>query len=475
MDSILKVIYNDRYTVCGEEEYLLNGVHPAVIEHIKTNYDRTNVTRDVVINNIQKFNTSDTWCSFFRAGNFIGYYVKHFPRENIIKIEDIKDDNSIYLFPVDVGGTLEHIYIQHKLHLDGKNYSYHFIDTIDPVILDHIKTGKVKIVFNCIHDPVYSSKTLRQVEIYLNNIGIDSRNIFVIFGNNYKIYFKEFPDSKLNITSGFLPLGQAGERIDTYPNVTSLGYISDVVRETDLNANQLRTKKFLCFNRNLKLHRYFLAYLALKLNLLNDSYFSFLVHSGGGINDINHTLDYYSVDNTYAQRIVDIVPCHLDTHDLPNNQLNGFATNNNKKQLYLNSYIHITSETIFDEGDPKNPFFSEKTFHPITNLQPFIYVGNPYSLRTLKSLGFKTFHPFIDESYDEEEDPKVRMSLITKEIERFNSMSIEEIHNWYYSLTDILLHNQQHCNSYKKYNPFESTIKTIKNIHWLNSSMGKLY
>lgn len=463
MDRILKLIYNNRYFINGSEDYLLNGIHPAVVEHINKYYTGTNISRDVIENTIQKNNTSNSWSDFFRAGNFIGYYVKHFDRRTIIKIDEIVDDDAVYVFPVDVGGTIESIHKQHHLILDSTEYFYYFIDTIDKTVLNHIRKGKVKLLFNFIHDPLFSHESLRRVEKYLNGQFISSRNIFIVSGNNYQEYFKHYPDSKLNITSGFLPLQQAGERLDNYPMVTALGYISDLVRELDLNTQTLRSKKFLCFNRNLKPHRYFLAYLAFKLDLLKDSYFSFLVHSGGGIDGIVQALNFYSADQDYAQKIFDMVPYQLDTHELPTERLNGFATNNNKKDLYLDSYIHIVSETIFGEGDPKNPFFSEKTFHPIINLQPFIYVGSPYSLKTLQELGFKTFHPFIDESYDSEEDPKIRMTMIANEIEKFSKMSIEDIHNWYYSLTDILIHNQKHCNTYKYYNPFESTINKLKN------------
>ena len=297
MDRVLKLIYNERYHIDGYDDYLLNGIHPAVIKHIKDNYTGTNVPRGAIIDRIQSVNKSNTWSAFFRAGNFIGYYVKHYPRENIVKIDEIVDDDeSVYAFPVDVGGSLDSVFKQHSLHLDGVDYTYYFIDTIDPVVLNYIKTGKVKLVFNCIHDPIYFSDDLRLLEEYLNSIGISSNNIFVIAGNNYRKYFKEFPDSKLNISSGFLPLQQAGERIDNYPMITSLGYMSELVREPDLNNNQLRPKKFLCFNRNLKPHRYFLAYLALKLNLLDTSYFSFLVHTNDATGAIDHTLNFYTGD-----------------------------------------------------------------------------------------------------------------------------------------------------------------------------------
>lgn len=465
MDRVLKLIYNNRYIINGQEEYLLNGIHPAVIEYINKYYTGSNVSRDKIVDEIQKNNNTTSWSDFFRAGNFIGYYVKHFGRNNIIKIDEIdeNDDSSVYVFPVDIGGALDSIFQEHRLTIDSKEYVYNFIQTIDSRVLSLIRKGKVKLVFNFMHDPIFSYHSLRTIEEYLNNQMITSENVFVIPGNNFQEYFKHFPNSKLNITSGRLPLQQAGERLDHYPTVTALGYMSDMVRETDLNSSSLRPKKFLCFNRNLKPHRYFLAYLALKFNLLENSYFSFLVHSGNAQSNIEQSLTVYSGEKEYFQKIYDLVPYHLDTQNVPLNELNGFPTNNNKKDLYLNSYVHITSETIFSEGDPINPFFSEKTFHPIINLQPFIYVGNPYSLKALKDLGFKTFHPLIDESYDNEENPRVRMQLISKEIEKINLMSIEEIHKWYYSITDTLIHNQRQCRSYKDHNPFEETINKIKN------------
>ena len=52
------------------------------------------------------------------------------------------------------------------------------------------------------------------------------------------------------------------------------------------------------------------------------------------------------------------------------------------------------------------------------------------NLKFLKEeFGFKTFHPIIDESYDEEENPQKRMQLIRDEIKRLNSYTLEELKN----------------------------------------------
>ena len=99
------------------------------------------------------------------------------------------------------------------------------------------------------------------------------------------------------------------------------------------------------------------------------------------------------------------------------------------------------------------------------NLQPFIFIGNHHSLTRLHNMGFKTFHPYINEDYDLEEDPKKRMAMIEKEIEIFNNKSIDEIHQWYYSIIDILLHNQNQLHAMKNINPFEEVYFNIKGMY----------
>jgi hypothetical protein len=155
----------------------------------------------------------------------------------------------------------------------------------------------------------------------------------------------------------------------------------------------------------------------------------------------------------------------IDFEDLEN--VWGF--NFEKKEPYLDSYIHITSETNFFE---LGGYFSEKTWKPIGHLQPFIFMGPAYGLRELKKLGFKTFAPFIDESYDLELDPVIRFKLIMNEIERLAKLPIDEIHNWYHSiLDDIILYNQKKLFSYSNYMDTKEAVvkKLIKSINYDNT------
>ena len=88
-------------------------------------------------------------------------------------------------------------------------------------------------------------------------------------------------------------------------------------------------------------------------------------------------------------------------------------------------------------------------------------------LKTYKKWGYKTFHPYIDEGYDEEPDYHIRMKMIENEILRLCSFTKKEIHEWYWSMNDILLHNLDNfkksitIDAQKRYKMIEDKWKNI--------------
>jgi hypothetical protein len=74
-----------------------------------------------------------------------------------------------------------------------------------------------------------------------------------------------------------------------------------------------------------------------------------------------------------------------------------------------NSFLNIVTETRYD-----SPFqyISEKTLKPIIAKRPFVLLSSPGTLGLLKSLGFKTFDDWWDESYDQEEDHYKRFEMV---------------------------------------------------------------
>jgi len=139
----------------------------------------------------------------------------------------------------------------------------------------------------------------------------------------------------------------------------------------------------------------------------------------------------------------------------------GYGWENHKP--YLDTYFSIVTETAFLSP---TGYVSEKTWKPIAFFHPFILVGNPGSLKFLREYGFKTFSPFIDESYDDVKTPVKRFRLIEKEIVRLGKMSKQELHDWYWSMEDILTHNFKLFNEYGKNhrNIYDDFFKNIFNL-----------
>lgn len=461
MDSILKVVYDN--WIPDTRVFLPNGIHPEITkESIKMMLENPTLS----IHQIQDMIRSNTEGNPFRYdhSNFIGYYMKRFEKSNIVSPDDVTDDGSIYLLPIEIRTIPSDIYATHTIIYKGQRIKYSIIDTFSPKLLDLLKQGKVKVVFNLAHDPIDAMDQLYEIEKYFTKYGIDASNVIFIPANDCIEEYNNKYTAKLKISPcKFLIPQQAALDSTSLPRLTSLGYVSDIVRESDLDSTHVRPKRFVCFNRTMRPHRFMLAYLALKHDLLSNSIFSFLNGFDFTEEHIQNTLKEFVSDNSYkryVKPIHDLIPYELDTQHLPVEQKSGFSSENTKKDWYESTYVHIVSETRFQYGT--TPFISEKTVRPMANLQPFIMVNNYHSLRTLRDLGFKTFSPFIDESYDEETDYRKRMEKIEKEIVKLNNMPIQELHDWYYSITDVLLHNQKHLDTLAHIHPYAETYKDIE-------------
>ena len=68
-------------------------------------------------------------------------------------------------------------------------------------------------------------------------------------------------------------------------------------------------------------------------------------------------------------------------------------------------------------------FPTEKTYKAVASSKPFIMVSTPNFLAEFRRLGFKTFAPYIDESYDQIYDSQERFEALVNEIERLSKLS----------------------------------------------------
>ncbi len=93
---------------------------------------------------------------------------------------------------------------------------------------------------------------------------------------------------------------------------------------------------------------------------------------------------------------------------------------------YHNSYFNIVTESACHEWEESTTFLTEKIFKPILWYQPFIIVGQPYSIDFLRKCHYDVFDDIIDHSYDEVSPFVERIDLIKKEIKRLCEISKKE-------------------------------------------------
>lgn len=85
---------------------------------------------------------------------------------------------------------------------------------------------------------------------------------------------------------------------------------------------------------------------------------------------------------------------------------------------------------------------TEKTWKCLASGKPFILMHGAGSLKELQKLGFKTFSPWIDESYDKEKNHWNRLEMIKKEIDRLANLNKHD--------TSILIENLKNAAEYNK-------------------------
>ena len=455
--SYFKLIYTDWYIEGGERKPHGNGTHPAICEFIQDT-----IRRDLKIDWFEALqNNAEEKVIKFGHSELINYFGRNF-KTNIISSNQILDDEFTYIYPIEIKATLSGLNDLNKFKIGDTSYEYYFKDIIPIDVLNHLKSGKVKILINITHDPLYDENNIRKFEIQLNELGIDGSDIIFLGGSKFVEYYEKHPESKVKIYNGHLFIRGYVDQIKEFPCVGNLGYVCELFKEEDLNPTILRKNKFICPNRTMeKPQRAIMGYFALKYDLLKEGMFTFIQKTSKNrlksaieqvYNDTNENI------NKYTSELEELLPYEEDTNILLPEQKSNFGSKNNKKSWYSDSYFHLVTETFFGP----NVFLSEKIFKPVSNLQPFIVFGDYLTLAELRKLGFKTFEPFIDESYDLERDPKKRTLLLEKELLKLKNMTIEEMHNWYYSIVDILLYNQKHLYTFEKYECFDEIFGQIK-------------
>jgi hypothetical protein len=110
--------------------------------------------------------------------------------------------------------------------------------------------------------------------------------------------------------------------------------------------------------------------------------------------------------------------------------------------FYNSCCFELVAETFTDTAI----WFTEKTLRPIAAKTPFVILGTPGILKSLKNLGFKTFDQYIDESYDCEPNLCLRTQQISSTVSSILTNGAAEFAT---AVQDIVEHNWQRLTEIK--------------------------
>jgi hypothetical protein len=101
---------------------------------------------------------------------------------------------------------------------------------------------------------------------------------------------------------------------------------------------------------------------------------------------------------------------------------------------YNTTYCSVVTES-FQHGDIH---ISEKSYKPLAYYHPFMVLGCPGTLQSLKEAGFETFNNLFDESYDTIDNFESRLKIVKSNLENIDLKDYDKL------TLDKLEHNHNH-------------------------------
>lgn len=264
----------------------------------------------------------------------------------------------------------------------------------------------------------------------------------------------------MNIVSGYRFENVVLDSMPTVPHWE----LADFIEEIEYTPAP-RPKKFVCFNRVPRWHRIRLLAFMFEKKLVQLGHYSFDMSEAHGGAELKETwapdFDHGRQEDQqshYSEPYLDNI--YKNWEQLPlilnrtNSRDNPVDLNADDVSYHTDSYFSIVCETTFFHsiGRSCKPmslthsdgvFISEKLYKPLAYKHPFVCLGMPKTLYYLRKVGYQTFHPYIDESYDDMVDDEQRFEAICNEIERLCNLSDSEWVELMKKLQPIVEHNQR--------------------------------
>jgi len=281
--------------------------------------------------------------------------------------------------------------------------------TISNRIVNDVKNGKCKIVLILQFEGFsgITNNDLYILDSWISQYNLPTNSVLYIHGNlnieslciENKLKFKGIP---ISLFDAWIPY----EKIQDNP-------VGLTIDDKCL---------FLSYNRAPRDSRIYFVSRLLKNNLLNL----------GKISMGKFLTSQTKINDEWAEKLSNQTPILIDK-PLDINWAVGVDYNN-----YETTFVSIVTETL---TQPKTLFLSEKTWKPISVGHPFMIIGSKGTLKYLKSLGYKTFDKWWDESYDLIDDEYDRIDCVISQLETLSTKSNQELIDMKSEMMEILQHN----------------------------------
>jgi len=332
--------------------------------------------------------------------------------------------------------TIYYFHYYYDLHTGIK-----LLDAMDDVHWEHLRTDpSAKFLYeNC--NETFTWTLAHQIKSLVEEKNIAPEKIFIIVMDEVH---KNFLDT------GLIELGIQGVTVGVYNKLMTQTQIPEAVPLTQF--------KFSALSRNYRAWRLHVYAKLAEKNLLKDFRYSFYNIFPYGevryydqetmLKDLTDT--NFGEVNSIVSEWITKVPYTLDASD---NVLNKWG--DVTYDAILAADIHLLIETHYDlfyyvptqdrvyKRSLAPSSITEKTNKPIACCKPFIAFSTPYFLEDVRQLGFETFGPYINESYDLETDNQKRLNMIVDEIDRITNLPVDEYSTLVENCHSIAVRNQQ--------------------------------
>lgn len=216
------------------------------------------------------------------------------------------------------------------------------------------------------------------------------------------------------------------------------------------NNNDIKT--YCCLNKRIREHRVWFYYYLSKSGLIPNGLVSMNTFDSQIWEWEGEKFDMSDV-NTMLNELPILV------YNKPNDELDdSYYIKRFNPEICLDTYISVISEAQCGDSD-ETIFISEKTFKPIATHHPFIIMGNRYSIKKMKELGYKTFDEYVDQSYDDLPTHQ-RLQKIIETIKKIDN--IKDKNEWFMKLQDDIEHNYNNLISKVTEKPPDAFIKVLE-------------